>query len=129
MAKTLAEKFFIKPGYRVAVLNAPDGYLAGTLALPVGVTVVDTLDETCDLIQYFATHQETLIAEIDALKSGIKEGGTIWLCYPKGGDKAKLKTDLNRDRLWELLTPFGLTPNHQISIDETWSALRFKSAD
>jgi len=130
MAKTLAEKFFIKPGYRLAVLNAPQNYLSEALVeLPEGVTIVETLDGKFNLIQYFVTHQAELLLQLESAKSGIKEGGVIWICYPKGGSQANLKTDLNRDLLRDLLADFGLTPNHQMSIDETWSALRFKIAE
>jgi hypothetical protein len=127
MAKTLAEKLFIKPGYRMAILNAPEGYLAElSRQLPEGVATDTALNGTYDMVQYFTTHQAALTPDIDALKTSIRSGGMLWLCYPKGGDKAKISTDLNRDKLWKLLESLGLTPNHQISIDETWSAIRFK---
>jgi hypothetical protein len=46
-----------------------------------------------------------------------------WIAYPKAG---QLDTDLNRDKLWALLKPSGIRPVRQVSIDETWSALRFR---
>lgn len=48
-----------------------------------------------------------------------------WVAYPKGG---QLGTDLNRDSLAELLQREGAQPVTQISIDSTWSALRFRPA-
>ncbi|HEV2450294.1 MAG TPA: hypothetical protein VGU43_07820 [Thermoplasmata archaeon] len=48
-----------------------------------------------------------------------------WVAYPKGG---QLGTDLNRDSLAELLQDEGAQPVTQISIDSTWSALRFRPA-
>ena len=48
-----------------------------------------------------------------------------WVAYPKGG---QLGTDLNRDSLAELLRQEGAQPVTQISIDATWSALRFRPA-
>lgn len=48
-----------------------------------------------------------------------------WVAYPKGG---QLGTDLNRDSLAELLQREGAQPVTQISIDATWSALRFRPA-
>ncbi len=128
MAKTLVEKLFIKPSYRIAVLNAPEAYLSTVLVeLPGDVVVAEALDGTFDLIQYFTRTWGELEPAIEGLKAGLKAGAPIWFCYPKGGDKARIPTDLNRDKLWSLLTPFGFTPNHQIAIDETWSALRFKT--
>ena len=46
-----------------------------------------------------------------------------WIGYPKGG---KLGTDLNRDRLAQALASHGIQPVRQVSIDATWSALRFR---
>jgi hypothetical protein len=127
MAKTLPEKLFIKPGMSVAVLHAPKHYLSDVLiGLPEDVAVSETLDGRFDQIQCFVTEKATLLADIETVKAGLKEGGMLWYCYPKGGDKAAIPTDLNRDLLWEALKPHGVAPNHQIAVDETWSALRFK---
>ncbi|MFC4766766.1 hypothetical protein [Effusibacillus consociatus] len=43
---------------------------------------------------------------------------------------SKIKTDINRDKLWQLVDgTAGYRPVSQISIDETWSALRFRESD
>lgn len=41
---------------------------------------------------------------------------------------AKLGTDLNRDSLAARLSERGIRAVRQISLDETWSALRFRPA-
>jgi hypothetical protein len=46
-----------------------------------------------------------------------------WVGHPKAGG---LGTDLNRNRVVELLRAKGIQPVRQIAIDETWSALRFR---
>jgi hypothetical protein len=43
--------------------------------------------------------------------------------------RRKLGTDLNRDRLAAALAGHGVQPVRQVSIDATWSALRFRPAD
>ena len=48
-----------------------------------------------------------------------------WIAYPKAG---QLGTDLNRDLLWRALEGRGVRPVRQISIDDVWSALRFRAA-
>jgi hypothetical protein len=48
-----------------------------------------------------------------------------WIGYPKGG---RLGTDLNRDRLVAAMADNGVQPVRQVSIDDTWSALRFRPA-
>ena len=37
-----------------------------------------------------------------------------------------MKTDLNRDKLWKALAEKGIRPVTQVSIDEVWSAIRFR---
>ena len=127
MAKTITQKFFIKPGQHIAVLHAPENYLSDTLTdLPEDVTISEATNGTFDSIQYFGTTKDTVVAAIGELKSSLKDTGVLWICYPKGGAKAKLPTDLNRDILWDALAEHGLKPNHIFSIDDTWSAMRFK---
>ncbi len=128
MAKTLSDKFFIKPNQHIAMINAPEGYLKNTLTtLPEMVLVTETLEGTFDQIQGFITTRQQVTELVPMLKDHLKEGGVLWLCYPKGGPKASVKTDLNRDSLVAVVSEFGLEPNHQIAIDETWSALRVKA--
>ena len=45
--------------------------------------------------------------------------------YPQGD---QLGTDLNRDRLAAALAGHGVQPVRQVSLDDTWSALRFRPA-
>lgn len=54
--------------------------------------------------------------------------GHLWLCYPKGTSK-KYKSDINRTKTWEVFAPFEFEPVSQISVDEDWSAMRFRHVD
>jgi hypothetical protein len=49
----------------------------------------------------------------------------VWLAYPKQGSKA---SDLNRDVCFETLLGLGLRAVRQVSVDEDWSAMRYKRA-
>jgi hypothetical protein len=53
--------------------------------------------------------------------------GLLWVSYPK--KSSKIATDISRDVAWEVMKEFGLQPVFQISIDETWSALRFRPTE
>ena len=46
------------------------------------------------------------------------------MAYPKA---RQLGTDLNRDILWKLMKEKGIEANRQISIDDVWSAMRFRA--
>ncbi len=51
----------------------------------------------------------------------------LWFAYPKG--TSKVKTDINRDTIRMTGEEFNITTVTAISIDETWSALRFRPID
>jgi hypothetical protein len=46
-----------------------------------------------------------------------------WIAYPKAG---QLGTDLNRGRLADAISASGLQPVRQVSLNDVWSALRFR---
>jgi hypothetical protein len=57
-----------------------------------------------------------------ALGAGQRDA-LAWVAYPKGGQRG---TDLNRDILAARLADRGVRAVRQVSIDDTWSALRFR---
>ena len=125
MSKTsLVKKLRIKSGDRVAVLHAPEGYLSMLVDMPEDVSVLETLDGRFDIVHAFYTKMETLDSDVGVLIPAMKEGGILWISYPKG--TAKKETDLNRDIIWKYITPKGLKAVSMIAIDEVWSAMRLK---
>lgn len=66
----------------------------------------------------------------DFLQNHLKDVETdsiLWLAYPKG--TSGIKTDINRDSLRVAGEEFGITTVTAISIDNIWSALRFRPID
>ena len=57
----------------------------------------------------------------------IEPDSVLWFAYPKG--TSKIKTDINRDTIRITGEEFGITTVTAISIDDTWSALRFRPID
>jgi hypothetical protein len=121
----ISGKLLIKTGYRIAVLNAPSDYAIGEL--PPGVKRLTRLEAPLDLVQLFVKAVQELENEIPGILAALKKDGLLWICYPKGG--SKIKTDLNRDILRQALVKFGLAGVSLISLDQTWSAMRFGPAD
>jgi hypothetical protein len=115
----VAEKLQIKPGQRVAVLHAP-------AAVEIGLSGAVT-DEpaAADAVLVFVTDRAELAERGDVLVEAARRDALAWAAYPKAG---KLGTDLNRDILADLLAAHGIRAVRQISIDEVWSALRFRPA-
>jgi hypothetical protein len=121
----LARKLLIKPGHRVAVVNAPAGYTERLQPLPEGAELVE-LAPGLDVVQVFVHDRAQLERSADALRA-VRQGGLLWVCYPKGGRKAG--TDLNRDLLWAAMGEYGLTGVTLVAVDDTWSAMRFRPDD
>lgn len=120
----LAKKLCIQPGQRIMVVNPPAGYIEKLGDLAEGVQIVDASSEDLDFVQIFVKN----IAELEefgptAIES-VMYDGLLWICYPK--KSSKVKADISRDIGWETMAENRLRPVTQISIDETWSALRFR---
>ncbi len=56
------------------------------------------------------------------------EKTVLWVAYPKGTSK-KYKSDYNRDTGHALMAKVGLDGVSLVSLDEDWSAMRFKKVD
>lgn len=120
----LARKLQIKPGHKIAIVNAPEGYREGLGQLPSGASIVDSLDSQVDLVQLFVKDSKELEALVQVAVQGVRQRGLLWICYPKGG--SKVATDLNRDILWADMGKRGLAGVSMVSIDNIWSAMRFR---
>ena len=53
-----------------------------------------------------------------------RDGGVLWVAWPKGG--AKAKGAITRDTLWPVMAALGWGPVSNVALDETWSALRLR---
>jgi hypothetical protein len=113
----LTGKLQIKPGQSVAALDLPPG-----VTLPASAS--GTEPGTADAVIGFAVRRDDL-GRLSAVVSAARADRLAWIGYPKGG---KLGTDLNRDLLVGALAAEGIQPVRQVSIDDTWSALRFRPA-
>jgi hypothetical protein len=120
----LARKLLIRPGNRVALVNPPAGYANRLRPLPDDAELVE-IQPVLDVVQVFVQDRAALDQAGTALRS-VRDGGLLWVSYPKGGRKAG--ADLNRDVLWEALGAIGLTGVTLVSVDDTWSAMRFRPA-
>ncbi|MHA2311300.1 MAG: DUF3052 family protein [Candidatus Thorarchaeota archaeon] len=123
-SKPIPRKLFIKENYIVLLVNEPDGYRDLLIDLPEGVKIVSSSSEPVDFVHLFVRDKAELESHLEKTNSHVKEGGLLWVSYPKG--TSKIKTDINRDSIWTYSKTLGIRPVTQISIDETWSAMRFK---
>jgi hypothetical protein len=116
--KTIAEKLLIKPGTSVWVSDDSRRALLGVM--PPSVTTVDGPD-TASTAVLFVDDAATVRALFSAHHEHLLASTNVWVLYPKGN-----KADINRDSLWPIVAEYGLRPITQVSVHETWSALRFR---
>ena len=119
----LPRKLGIKPGDRVALLGAPDGFEADTLGeLPDGVGVVRRAGGKADVIVSFHAARAELERRLPALRALMEPAAGLWIAWPKRA--AGLPTDITEDVVREIALPTGLVDNKVCAIDATWSGLR-----
>jgi hypothetical protein len=117
----IAAKLQLKPGTTVAVLGLPDD-----IELDLGDEIhTTTRPNAADAVIAFAINGAALDSKAAAAIDAARDDRLAWIAYPKAG---KLDTDLNRDVLARLAQQRGIQPVRQISLDDTWSALRFRPA-
>lgn len=128
MNAELVKKLRLSPEMAVLVIQPPNsGYLTelGLSAANTEAKVVEGGGHY-DYVLLFATSLDDLEARGPAAIRSLKEDGMLWIAYPKG--TSKIKTDLNRDTGWRLLQTMGMEGVAMISMDDTWSVMRYRSA-
>ncbi len=123
----LIKKLGMRPGQRVLILNAPPGYVESLAGLPEEVEVSYEPEGEYDCVHLFVKNRAEFQDLSPAAVQALTYDGLLWLSYPK--KSSKVKTDLSREVMWELMEGTGLRPVSQISIDEVWSALRFRPSE
>jgi hypothetical protein len=131
----LARKLRLQPNHRVAILNAPQGYLESLAPAPADVRTELQPPDEFDAVQLFVNGVEELRSLGAAAIRAVRQDGLLWITYPKGGTTGGV-TDLpatpwwmKRDLLGEITAETGYEPVAFVKIDDTWTALRFKRTE
>lgn len=123
----LVKKLMIKPGQRIVVINPPPGYLEELGPLPEGVELASRPDGSFDFVHLFARNVKELNRLAPKAIRAVKRDGLLWISYPKGS--SKIQTDLTRDEGWDYVHQAGLEGVSQVSINEVWSAGRYRPSE
>lgn len=119
----LPQKLGIRPGQRVLLLGAPEGFEDGTLgALPDGVTVGRQARGTADVIVAFFASRAQLVRRLPVLRERMEPAAGLWIAWPKRA--SGVATDLTEDVVRDLALAGDLVDNKVCAVDETWSGLR-----
>ena len=120
--KSLVDKLGIKPGTRIAILNAPRGYRKTLGTMPRGVTVVTAVRGSLPFIQFFATRRGALEERWTQLARALAPAGALWVSWPK--KSSGVATDLTEDVVRAVALAGGLVDVKVCAVDEVWSGLK-----
>lgn len=120
----LPRKLGIRPGSRVALLGAPDGFSGRTLGpLPVGVTLRSDTRVAFQVAVLFVRSRADLVRRFPAAARAMGQPGALWIAWPKKA--SGVATDLDGNVVRDFGLAAGLVDYKIAAIDETWSGLCF----
>jgi hypothetical protein len=118
----LVKKLGLKPGFTVAILDAPEGFDETLGEVPDDVTVTRRLGGSKDMVIVFTTERAALARRLGALRAAIAPDGMIWVVWPK--KSSGVPTDVTEDVVREVVLPTGLVDVKVCAVDATWSGLK-----
>lgn len=120
--RSLVDKLGIKPGTRIAILNAPRGYRATLGKLPAGTRVVSALRGPLPFIHFFTARRAELETRFASLKQALEPAGALWVSWPK--TSSGVATDLTENVVRDIALAGGLVDVKVAAVDEVWSGLK-----
>ena len=119
----LPRKLGIKPGARLALIGAPDGFDETLGELPPGVSVRRSVRGGYDVGVAFFSRLAQFDRRLPALKAALEPTGGLWIAWPKRA--SGMDTDMTETVVRELGLAAGLVDNKVCAVDQVWSGLRF----
>jgi hypothetical protein len=126
--KELLKKFNYREQKRIAVINAEQQFLKAISKELKGVITDSEIDPRCPyefMIIFVRTAKEARHFDPLALHN-LTADGILWLCYPKKSSRL-FTSRPERDNGWNSLNKLGFYGVRMISVDENWSAMRFRN--
>jgi hypothetical protein len=120
----LPRKLGIKPGQRIAFLDAPAAFDDALGELPEGVDAPRAVlrGGPFDLVVAFFVERRRLEQRLPRLIAALQPAGALWIAWPKRA--ARVETDLTEDVVRELGLSAGVVDVKVCAIDATWSGLK-----
>ncbi len=79
-----------------------------------------------DFALVFALSKKQLTDIAADVAPAMQQEGKFWVAYPK--PSSKIASDLCRDLNWDMIACHGYEPECQVTLDNVWSAMKFKKA-
>jgi len=127
--KKLLEKLNYRGKERIAIINAEESFLKAISDDLPDIIIDREIDPRYpyDFIIVFVKSVSEVESITPVATHNLLADGVLWFCYPKKTSK-KYNSDIDRDHGWKVLNDSGLYGIRLVSIDDDWSALRFRNA-
>ncbi|HXF37309.1 MAG TPA: DUF3052 domain-containing protein [Actinomycetota bacterium] len=117
----LARKLGIRPGARVRLVGAPEGFTVE--GLPADVDVRTRAGGRFDVVVLFTARRAELRRRFAPLAGSLRPDGGLWVCWPTKASGRP--TDLSFAEVQAVGLGAGLVDNKSASIDPVFQGLRF----
>lgn len=120
----LPKKLGLKEGYRVGLLNAPDGLEATLGELPPAVELAEAArGKGFDVILLFAATAAALDKGLPRMMDKMEPTTSLWVCWPK--KSSPLASDVGEADVRRAGLDAGIVDIKICAVDEDWSGLKF----
>ena len=121
----LIKKLQVKPGQKLWLVNVPRDVAE---ALTAGAEFeIAKAGEACDGVIAFAHSAADVTVLTKQALEVLPRDGLLWFAYRKGAEGKA--AGLTRDQGWDPLRAAGWDTVRSVSIDETWTGLRFRASE
>jgi len=124
----LLKKLNYKGQDRICVVNGNNGFVNELNRVNPSLRVDEEIDPKFlyEFCLIFVTDKSELKETVPQSIHNLANDGVLWFAYPKKSSR-KYDSEINRDNGWDIVNSHGFEPVRQVSIDEDWSALRFRN--
>ena len=126
--KTLFEKLNYRGQKRIAVINGEGKFDSDSLQDLKDVIVDKEIDQRFpyDFMIIFVKKASEVEHYTPIALHNLVVDGVLWFCYPKKSS-GRFKSEIDRDHGWKALYNLDFYGVRLVSIDEDWSAMRFRN--
>ncbi len=118
----LVQKLGYKPGMKVLLLDAPDGYSDWLGELPAGLSFISKRPAAIEAAHLFVTKSVALATALPTIRKGIRPDGFVWVSWPKKA--SKVETDITENTIRDIALPIGFVDVKVCAVSEVWSGLK-----
>ena len=123
---SVLKKLGLRDQNPVLIINPPEEYKDIMKAISAKIHYEPR--QTYRFVHLFVRSREEVNAYGRMAVDSLDGDGHLWVSYPKKSSK-KYACDISRDEGWDVFGQKNFEPVMQVSIDEDWSALRFRCVD